>query len=112
MKKLVYKKVGDVVIDVDLYNNYIVRAIANYNRESKKYDVSFYLREYTIEKFILIDALFNEHITFPGDYKSIKLNILKYVSKLYENNYFDLPIQNYEFECKCFDLGCNELENK
>lgn len=112
MRKLTYKKVGDVVLDIDLHNNYIVRAMANYNSKTKQYDMYFYLREYTIEKFTLIDTLYNEHITFPGNYKTIRTDILKYVSDLHSKNYFQESINNYEFECSCFDIGCVELESK
>jgi len=108
MKRLRYIKTSDLTLDIDLGNGYRVRTDARYNHESKRYGMTFYISENTIDNYTAIETLNNEHITFPGDRKTIKTEILRYVSSLLSQNYFDDCIEHYEYEIKCFDRG-NEL---
>lgn len=105
-EKLIYVKVGDGVLDIDLHNNYIVTTIANYNYETKKYDVKYYIREKSIGKLNLIETL--DNVSFDATRKTICHTILKHVSTLFVENYFKDAIDSYEYENKCFELG-NEV---
>lgn len=105
-ERLTYVKAGDVALDIDLHNNYIVRAIGKYNKDTKEYDIEYYIKEKTIEKYYLIETLNN--ISFNATYKTIYSAILKHVSTLLAEDYFNDVINNYEYEDKCFELG-NEV---
>lgn len=108
MKRLRYIKASDFTLDINLENSYWVRADAKYNHESQRYDMTFYIKENTIDRYAAIEPLNNEHITFHGERKTIKTEILRYVSSLLSQNSFDDCIRNYEYEVKCFERG-NEL---
>lgn len=108
MKRLTYIKTSDLTLDIDLNNGYSVRTDAIYNFGSKRYNAKFYIKENTIDKYTEIDTLNNEKISFDGNRKTIKTDILNYVSCLLSKNYFDDCIEHCEYEIKCFDRG-NEL---
>lgn len=112
MEKLFYEKAGDVVIDIDLHNGYLIRCMANYNHETRRYDANFYIKESTIDKYHLIDDLYNQNVSFDGNYKTIKKDMLQYVTVLHSQKYFEKEIKNLEFENRCFDAGCEILETK
>lgn len=112
MKRLRYIKTSDFTLDIDLENGYWVRADAKYNHNSQRYDMTFYIKQNTIDKYAAIEPLNNKHIRFPGERKTIKTEILRYVSSLLSQNYFDDCIRNYEYEIKCFDRGNELFENE
>ena len=70
--------------------------------------MTFYVKENTIDKYVAIETLNNQKISFEGDRRTIKIDILRYVTALLSQNYFDDCIEHYEYEIKCFDRG-NEL---
>ena len=74
--------------------------------------MAFYIKEYSIDRYEAIETLNNEHITFPGDRKTIKTEILRYVSSLLSQNYFEKCIDSYEYEIKCFDRGDELFEEE
>ena len=86
MKRLKYRKSSDYTLDIDLENGYWLRVDALYNHDSKRYEMAFYIKENTIDKDAAIETLNNEHITFPGERKTIKTEILRYVSSLLSQN--------------------------
>lgn len=112
MKRLRYIKTSDFTLDIDLENGYWVRVDAKYNHESQRYDMAFYIKENTIDKYAAIETLNNEHITFPGERKTIKTEILRYVSSLLSQNYFEDCIEHYEYEDKCFEKGHELFEEE
>lgn len=112
MKRLKYRKSSDYTLDIDLENGYWLRADALYNHDSKRYEMAFYIKENTIDKYAAIETLNNEHITFPGERKTIKTEILRYISSLLSQNYFDECIDHYEYEIKCFDMGHELFEEE
>lgn len=112
MKKLQYIKTSDFTIEINLDNGYWVRADAKYNHDSKRYEVKFQIKENSIDKYSAIETLNNEHITFPGDRKTIKTEILRYVSSLLSQNYFDECVSSCEYEIKCFDRGHELFEEE
>lgn len=108
MKRLHYIKTSNFTLEIDLENGYWVRADAKYNHSSDRYEITFQIKENSIDRYVSIETLNNEHITFPGDRRTIKTEILRYVSSLLSQNYFDECIKSYEYEIECFDKG-NEL---
>lgn len=112
MKKLSYIKTSDLSIDINLGNGYFLRASAKYNYISDKYELSFYIREKTIDKYMAIETLNNKKVLFDGNRKTIKTNILHYVSVLLSKNYFNDSIKHYEYELKCFDIGHELIEEQ
>ena len=112
MKRLKYRKSSDYTLDIDLENGYWLRVDALYNHDSKRYEMAFYIKENTIDKDVAIETLNNEHITFPGERKTIKTEILRYVSSLLSQNYFNDCIEHYEYEIKCFEKGHELFEEE
>lgn len=112
MKRLRYEKAGDLALNINLENGYWIRADALYNYESKRYDMAFYIKENTIDKYTCIEDLNNQHVSFDGSRKTIKSDILQYVSVLLSQNYFDGSIEHCEYEIKCFDKGHEIFEEE
>lgn len=109
-EKLRYIKTADLVLDIDLHNGYWIKAFAIYNYDTRTYDISFYLREKTMDRLVQIET--PNAVSFNATYKTIGSAILKYVSTLLSEGYFQDHIATYEYEIKCFDLGLDLLEEE
>lgn len=112
MKRLHYIKTSDFTLDIDLENGYWIRTDALYNYDSKRYTITFYIKENTIDTYYSIETLNNEKISFDGNRKTIKADILQYVSCLLSQNYFDDCIRHCEYEIRCFDKGHDLFEDE
>ena len=111
MERLTYKNYRGCkdILTIDLHNDYTVIAIKLWNSSEHKYTVQLMLKEKTVDKWDLIEKA--ESIEFNVDYKIINSAILKHVSTLLSDGFFDYYIQRYEYELKCFDIG-NEIAEK
>ncbi len=107
-KKLVYETYKGCrdILTIDLHNGYTVIAIKIWNSEANNYNVEFRLKENTVEKWDLIEKA--ESVQFEADYKTINKEILKYVSNLLSEGFFDYYIQRFDYYLKCFDTA-NEI---
>lgn len=103
MEKLTYTKIADVTLEINLHNGYEVIAFAKYNPETKKYNAKFYIKDKFVDNLIAMEDF--ENIEFNGNKKFICPNILKFVSKNFENGNFDKYISRCEYEQKCFEKG-------
>ena len=97
------------ILTIDLHNGYTVIAIKSWNTDEQKYTVQLMLKENTVNKWDLIEKA--ESLEFNVDYKIINKAILKHVSTLLSDGFFDYYIERYEYELKCFDIG-NEIAEK
>ena len=104
-----YKGSKDI-LTIDLHNDYTVIAIKIWNTEEHKYNVQFMLKESTVDKWDLIEKA--ESVEFDVDYKIINKAILKYVSTLLSEGFFDYYIERYEYELKCIDIGSDVLDSE
>ena len=111
MERLTYENYRGCkdIITIDLHNDYTVIAIKSWNQDEYKYDVQLMLKENSVDKWDLIEKA--ESLEFNVDYKIINKAILKHVSTLLLNGFFDYYIQRYEYELNCFDIG-NEITEK
>lgn len=100
---LTYEKIADVTLEINLHNGYEVIAFAKYNSETKKYNAKFYIKDKLVDNLIAMEDF--ENIEFNGNKKFICPNILKFVSKNFENGNFDKYISRCEYEQKCFEKG-------
>lgn len=91
------------ILTIDLHNNYTVIVIKSWNPDEQKYTVQLMLKENTVDKWDLIEKA--ENIEFNASYQTINSAILKQVSTLLEEGFFDYYIQRYTYELKCFDIG-------
>lgn len=98
------------ILTIDLHNDYTVIAIKIWNTEEHKYNVQFMLKENTVDKWDLIEKA--ESVEFDVDYKIINKAILKYVSTLLSEGFFDYYIERYEYELKCIDIGSDVLDSE
>lgn len=104
-----YRGCRDILF-IDLHNDYTIIAIKIWNTEKQNYTVELRIKENTVEKWDLIEKA--ESLEFNVDYKIINKAILKHVSTLLSEGFFDYYIQRYEYELNCFDVGIEVLENK
>lgn len=104
-----YRGCKDILF-IDLHNDYTIIAIKIWNTEKQNYTVEFRIKENTVEKWDLIEKA--ESLEFNVDYKIINKAILKHISTLLSEGFFDYYTQRYEYELKCFDAGNEVLENK
>lgn len=98
-----YKNIGTVAISIDLKNGFEVVAIANYNKDSKNYQVSLYLKDNQIDTLDLMEKF--ENIHFKSDKNHIKINLASYILDLFQNNEFTYYIERYEYQQRCFEYG-------
>lgn len=110
-KRLKYEKYNNCnnVITIDLHNGYTIVAISSPYNESNQFNVTLFLKENSTNDWGLVEEA--EYLRFETNYKTINAAILKKVSDLLEEGFFDYYIQRYEYELKCFDKG-NELIEK
>lgn len=104
-----YKGCKDI-LTIDLHNNYTIIAIKIWNSEKKNYTVELRIKENTIEKWDLIDE--GGTLEFNVDYKIINKAILKQVSLLLSEGFFDHYIDRYDYELRCFDIGNEVLDGE
>ena len=103
-----YKGCKDI-LTIDLHNDYSVIAIKYCNEKENKYYVEFRITENSVDKWDLIQKL--ESVEFCTNYRIINKAILKYVSTLLEEDFFEYYIERYEYEMNCFAIG-NEIEEE
>lgn len=108
MNKLIYKKVNDNVIMIDLHNGYTIMAISSWQPKTSSYLTSLYLKDNTIDTLQLI--LNADNMEFHANYKTINSAILKKVATYLEEGFFDDCIESYRFEQECVSNGYCKLE--
>jgi len=110
MNKLTYTKIGNDTIAIDLQNGYTIVAMELFNHETKNYEVTFYIRDNTVNILELIEK--QEKIKFRADYKIINSAVLKHVATLLSDGFFDYYIQRYGYMMQCFDRGNDLFEEE
>lgn len=107
---LKYTNIATVGASVDLHNDYSVVTFANWNKENKCYEATFYIKRNDVNLLDLIERL--EKVSFQNsELKSIRTDIANYITALLSDGFFNYYINRYEYEQKCFDKG-NELFEK
>lgn len=96
-----YENVGNVGIFVNINDDYDVYAIGNCNKEECTY--TLYLKRKDIGMLSVIEK--QENINIKSSYKTVKTDLLKIISKLHKDNFFNYYINRFEYEQKCFDYG-------
>lgn len=110
-KRLKYEKYRgiDNIITINLHNDYTVIAIIGKN-EDNIYDVQLMLKENTVSKWDVIEDA--EHLEFNATYKTIHAAILKKVSELLEEGFFDYYKDRYEYELLRFDYYTEDQDDQ
>lgn len=103
-----YKGCRDI-LTINLHNGYTVIAIKSWTKEYNNYYVELRLKRHDVERWDLIEE--PESLVFNNDYKTINVAILKHVSSLLADGFFDKYINRYEYELKCFEIG-NDIKEK
>ena len=116
MQKLTYEEYRGCkdILMIDLHNGYTIIAIKIWNKEKENYTVELRIKENTVNKWDLIDNRNDskpEEFVFDTNYRYINSAILKYVSQLFEEGFFDYYIERYNYEIKCLNRG-NSLYEK
>lgn len=94
------------IITIDLNNGYSIIAIKSYSDFSNNYVIELRITENSVNKWDIV----NDYLTFDGNTKNINSAILKRVSDMYNDGFFDYYINRYEYELKCFDIGVEIYE--
>lgn len=106
MERLTYQNLGDDTISIDLHNGFSVIAIELFDYETKKYNVSLYMKKNEINLLDLMEEY--EKVEFDIERKMIKSAILRFVFTTLSQNGFDNYIKRYNYMTRCFDKG-NEI---
>lgn len=104
-----YKGCRDI-LTIDLHNGYTIIAIKSWTREYNNYYVELKLKRNDVERWDTIEDA--ESVVFSNDYKTINVAILKHVSSLMDDGFFDKYINRYEYELKCFEIGNDIVEKE
>ena len=117
MQKLTYEEYRGCkdILMIDLHNGYTIIAIKIWNKEKENYTVELRIKENTVDKWDLIDNRNNskpEEFVFGTNYRYINSAILKYVSQLFEEGFFDYYIERYNYEIKCLNRGNSLYEEE
>ena len=117
MQKLTYEEYRGCkdILMIDLHNGYTIIAIKIWNKEKENYTVELRIKENTVDKWDLIDNRNNskpEEFVFDTNYRYINSAILKYVSQLFEEGFFDYYIDRYNYEIKCLNRGNSLYEEE
>ena len=104
-QKLTYKKMADIMLEINLYNGYSIIAFGLYDKDLENYKVNYYLKDNNIDTLEEVRDLEN---IFICSNRTINSAILKQVSKLLSNGFWDKEIEKYNYLMQCFDKG-NEL---
>ena len=97
------------ILTIDLHNDYTVIAIKSWNPDNQKYIVQLMLKDNNVDKWDLIEKA--EYLEFNVDYRIINKAILKHVSTLLSDGFFDYYINRYEYDIECQNRG-NDLFEK
>ena len=111
-KKLKYEKINnsDNAITIDLHNGYTIMAITGCVSENVC-TTTLFIKCNTIENWSLIENAETLNFTIKPN-TNIYIAILKKVSSLLSEGFFDYYIDRYEYELKCYELGSNQLSFK
>ena len=117
MQKLTYEEYRGCkdILMIDLHNEYTIIAIKIWNKEKENYTVELRIKENTVNKWDLIDNRNDskpEEFVFDTNYRYINSAILKYVSQLFEEGFFDYYIERYNYEIKCLNRGNSLYEEE
>ena len=117
MQKLTYEEYRGCkdILMIDLHNEYTIIAIKIWNKEKENYTVELRIKENTVDKWDLIDNRNDskpEEFVFDTNYRYINSAILKYVSQLFEEGFFDYYIERYNYEIKCLNRGNSLYEEE
>lgn len=110
MRMFKYENESTGDISVQITNDYKVYAMQKWDNEQKKYFVTLWLKRSDIG---LLDKMEKaENIEFESEIKTIKTDISKHITRLYEENFFNYYINRYEEMLKCFDIGSEILDKE
>ena len=117
MQKLTYEEYRGCkdILMIDLHNGYTIIAIKIWNKEKENYTVELRIKENTVNKWDLIDNRNNskpEEFVFDTNYRYINSAILKKISQLFEEGFFDHYIDRYNYEIKCLNRGNSLYEEE
>lgn len=109
-KRLKYEKYNNSndVITIDLHNEYTVIAIIGLT--DNVYTTTLFLKDNVLDNWMLCEKA--ERITFKCKPQSIYAAILKRVSELNDDNFFDYYIKRCEYESKAFEIGDKYLKGQ
>lgn len=107
---LKYENIATIVISVNLHNNYSIVSFANWDKENNAYEVTLYLKRNDVDLLELIEK--QENVVFDSDSKSIRTDMARYITDLFEEGYFDYYINRFEFEQECSNKGFDFYEEE
>ena len=93
MKRLTYTKVINSAIEIDLFNGFSTIAVVLTSSDKTTQVVSFYLKNNNTSVIIPIDE--ESEVNFVIEQNKLYPEILKYVSKLLNNETFEKHIEKY-----------------
>lgn len=104
------------VVEADLkrygYKEYFVECTYRYDKEKEKYLLRMGLKPKNSDSRVKIE--FNEIDTqyVPGTKENIEDHIDRIIEQAATSKFFDSYVEQFEYECKCFDIGNEILEKE
>lgn len=109
-EKLTYIKNSNNTIKIDLLNGFSIIIFENYIAYTNKFKISLYLQKDGIDILDLIEE--QDDIEIDANKRNINIKLLKYVSSLLSNGFFNYYIERYNYMLRCFDKGNEIIENE
>lgn len=101
-------------IEIDLpgnkYNGYSAECTYKYSKKNEKYMLSMWLKRKDLDEKFKIESEKIDTQYISGTKETITENICRVVEQMVINNHFDEYVQRFEYTIKCFEVGCEVLD--
>ena len=86
--------------------DYTVHMMAAYDKDNKIYNTKMYIERNDVNDLSLV----NDKYLVESDSKNIKYDMANYITKQFNNGFFDYYMDRYEYQQKCFTKGLQYFE--
>lgn len=100
----------EIILLKDKYNGYSVECTYRYNKKEQKYALSMWLKRNDLDEKFKIESEKIDTQFISGTKETIVNNICRIVEQMVINNHFDDYVQRFEYTVKCFEIGCEVLD--
>lgn len=106
-----YNKEANLVISINLHNDYFIIAMTKWDNECRKYYTTLYIKHKTIDILDKLESFENIECTTTST-KEINSEVANFVINKFKSGDFDYYIDRFEYQMKCFDKGNEFFENE
>lgn len=92
------------------YSGYSVECTYKYNKKKEKYGLSMWLKRNDLGDKFKIESEKIDTQYISGNKELIVGYIGRIVEQMVLNNYFDDYVERFKYTVRCFEIGCEELD--